>query len=150
MLLLAIWYVEKDWGRNIVCWDLLEKLRVTQLLKKFSAFCGTQMLIFLMVVRNSIPRSLQEVTWIPSVLLHLIYGIFILVVSPHIHVCPPSHPAPFYEHFMSVYLFSSEWFDRPNYIFEEYKLWRPFLCIFPHPVIISLSGTCILVNSWHL
>jgi len=151
MLLLAIWYVEKDWGRNIVCWDLLEKLRVTQLLKTFSAFCGTQMLIFLMMVWNSILWSLQEVIGIPSVLLHLIYGIFILVVSPYICVCPPSHPFPIYEHFVSLYLFSSEWFDCPNYIFEEYKLWRPFLCMFPHPpVIICLSGTCVLVNSWHL
>jgi hypothetical protein len=55
MLLLAIWYVENDWGRNIVCSDHLEKLRVTQLLKKFPAFCGTQMLVFLVVVQKSIP-----------------------------------------------------------------------------------------------
>jgi hypothetical protein len=103
MLLLAICYVEKDWGRNIVCWDLLEKLRLTQLLKKFPAFCGSQMLIFFTVVWKSIPWSLQRFIGIPSVLLHLNYGIFILVVSPHICICPPSHPVPFYEHFVSIY-----------------------------------------------
>lgn len=99
MLLLAIWYVENDWGRNIVCSDHLEKLRVTQLLKKFPAFCGTQMLVFLVVVQKSIPWYLQGVIGIPSVLLHLIYGIFILVVPSHIHVCPPSPSVPFYELF---------------------------------------------------
>ena len=140
MLLLAICYVEKAWWRNLVCWDLLEKLRVTQLLKKFPAFCGRQMLIFLMVVQKSIPWSLQGVIGIP-LLLHLIYGIFIVVVSSHIRVCPPSHLVPFYEHFVSIYLFSSEWFDCPNYIFEEYKLWRPFLCMFPHPPLLSV---CLL------
>ena len=83
-------------------------------------------------------------------LLHLIYGVFILMVSSHVCICPPSCLVPIYEHFVGyiisviVIVFDlivwKIFLKRTNY--ED-----PFYACFPVLLLLSVSSVRVFSST---
>jgi hypothetical protein len=115
--------VGTDW---LTPWSrvLLQKLTVTQLVKKFPTFYGTRRIITVFI--RSRHWSLSWARWIQSTTFHHVFVRFILIVSSHLRLGLPSclFPSDFRIKIFYAFLISPmramplpchpPWFDHPN------------------------------------